>query len=201
MDTVALKEIERQYRVLRQTLSMHAMFRDRFAWRAKAVEVLLLACSVIFCATTFASDGLYRTFHLAPNLGRIVPDITSVIALMLSLALLVLDWKGQSALHRQATERWSEVLAKFRKNRSDDGSWPEDIRSELCSAYWEAARNLVEIPERRFNGLKARYLRKVAISELKSLYPGRPALLLSVILWSRDTVNAVREIYASRAKQ
>jgi hypothetical protein len=76
MDTIALKEIERQYRVLRQTLSMHAMLRDGFAWRAKAVEVLLLVCSVIFCATTFAGDELYRTFNLAPNLGRIVLDVT-----------------------------------------------------------------------------------------------------------------------------
>lgn len=72
MISVPLKEIERQYRVLRQTLSMHAMLRDEFAWKAKASEILLLACSVIFCATTFASDSLYKYVGLIPEISRIL---------------------------------------------------------------------------------------------------------------------------------
>jgi hypothetical protein len=200
MDTVALKEIERQYRVLRQTLSMHAMLRDEFAWKAKAAEIILLACSVIFCATTFASDELYQSLNLAPTAARVFRGIASIVALIMSLAVLILDWKGYSALHRQAAEQWSEVLAKFRNSWSDDCTWPEDIRSELSSAYWKAARNLVKIPERRFNGLKARYLRKVALSELKGSYPACPRLLLGILLWSRDTVSAVREIWTNKTE-
>jgi hypothetical protein len=201
MASVALKETERQYRVLRQTLSMHAMLRDGFARKAKAAEILLLACSVVLCATTFASDELYQTFGLAPAVGRVIRGIASVAVFALSLSFLALDWKGQSALHREAAKRWSEVLAQFRDSWRDDGTWPEEIRLDLNSAYWEADRNSVRIPERCFNILKARYLRKVAISDLKSTYPGCPRLLLEILLWSRDTVNAVKEIYAARAKK
>jgi hypothetical protein len=105
MAGVALKETERQYRVLRQTLAMHAILRDGFAWKAKAAEILLLVCAVVFCATTFASDELYRTFHLAPSVGRVILGIASITAFTISLALLVVDWKGRSALHHQAAER------------------------------------------------------------------------------------------------
>jgi hypothetical protein len=134
-------------------------------------------------------------------MGRITLGLASVIALTMSLALLILDWRGQSVLHSQAAERWSEVLAKFRNSRADDGTWHEAIGGELSSAYWEADRNVAKIPERRFGGLKARYLRKVALSELKSSFPGCPRLLLEILLLSRDTVNAMREIWTAKIEQ
>ena len=198
MTTIPLKEIDRQYRVLRQTLSMHAMLRDGFSWKAKVSEILLLACSVVFCATTFASDDLYKFFGLVPSISRVILGIASVIAFILSLTLMVVDFKGQAALHRQAVERWSDVLAKYRKRRNDDGTWPEDIRGELDFAYWEADRNSVKIPEQRFNRLKSRYLRKVAVSELKSSYPGCPRFFLVFLLRFQDTRKALRGVHTDK---
>jgi hypothetical protein len=198
MTTIPLKEIDRQYRVLRQTLSMHAMLRYGFSWKAKVSEILLLACSVVFCATTFASDDLYRFFGLVPSISRVILGIASVIAFILSLTLMVVDFKGQAALHRQAVERWSDVLAKYRKHRNDDGTWPEEVRGELDFTYWEADRNSVKIPEQRFNRLKSRYLRKVAISELKSFYPGCPKLFLAFLLRFQDTKKALRGVRTNK---
>lgn len=192
MNAIPQNEIERQYGVLRQTLSMHAMLRDEFTWKAKVSEITLLACAVIFCATTFASDNLYKLLGLVPSVSRIILGIASVVAFILSLMLIVVDFKGQAALHRQAVERWSNVLAKYRKHRNNGGTWPEEIRADLDSAYWEADRNSVKIPERRFNKLKGRYLRKVAISELKSSYPGCPTLFITLLLRYRDTSKALR---------
>ena len=194
VNTIPLNEIERQYRVLRQTLSMHAMLRDEFAWKAKASEILLLACAVIFCVTTFASDDLYKLLGLVPSVSRIILGVASVVAFILSLTLMVVDFKGQAALHRQAVERWSNVLAKYRKHRNQDGTWPEEIRAELDFAYWEADRNSVKIPEQRFNRLKGRYLRKMAISELKSSCPGCPRLFLGFLLRYRDISKALRGV-------
>lgn len=111
---------------------------------------------------------------------------------------MAVDFKGRTALHREAVERWSEVLAKYRKHRKEDGTWPEEIRGELDSAYWEADRNCTKIPERRFNRLKARHLRKVAISELKSSYPGCPRFLLGFFLSYRDTVKVLHHIRSSK---
>ncbi len=198
MTTIPLKEVDRQYWVLRQTLSMHSMLRDEFSWKAKASEILLLACSVVFCATIFASDDLYTFFGLVPSISRVILSIASVMAFVLSLMLMVVDFKGQAALHRQAVERWSEVLAKYRKHRNDDGMWPEEVRAELDNAYWEADRNSVKIPERRFNRLKSRHLRKVAVSELKSSYPGCPRLFLKLLLRFQDTKKALRGVHTDK---
>ena len=186
------KEMERQYRVLRQTQSIHAMLRDELSLKANAAEILLLACSVVFCATAFASDELYEVFSLAPQYGRIILSIASILAFILALSFLIVDWKGRSAQHGDSAARWSNVLVKFREYRGEDGTWPEDKKNELSSAYWETARNSVEIPERQFNTLKSRYLRKVAISKWKSAYPGCPRFVLWLFLRGRDTFAAMK---------
>lgn len=193
MANIPLKEIERQFRVLRQTLSMHATLRDQFSWEAIASEIMLLTCSVIFCATTFANDNLYLLFGLVPNSSRVILGVASVIAFILSLMTIVVDFKGKAALHRRAFEIWSDVLSDYRKFRSEDGTWPDEVRSELNCSYWEADRNSTKIPEKRFNRLKSRYLIKIAISELKSSYPGCPRLFLYLRFRFVDTRRALRE--------
>ncbi len=193
MGSPSSREIERQYRVLQQTLSMHAMLRDEYAWKAKAAEITLLACAVVIIATTFASDTLYKTLGLSPDTGRVYLGIAAVATFILSLLLLVVDWKGLSAVHREAVGKWSQVLAQFRESRTENGTWLEETRSKLSTVYWEAARSTTGIPEQRFNDLKARHHRKVAISRLRDKYPACPRVLLSLFLLIRDTTNAARE--------
>lgn len=193
MTLISSKEIDRQYRVLRQTLSMHSMLRDEYAWKAKLSKISLLGCSVIFCVTTLASDDLYKTFSIVPSGGHIILGIASVVAFILSLMLMIIDLKGQAALHRQAAERWSDVLAKYRKFRNEDDTWPEAVRTDLDFIYWEADRYSVKIPANRFNGLKSRYLRELAVSELKSSYPGCPILFLNIFVRYRSIMDVLRE--------
>lgn len=200
MRSLSSKEIERQYRVLRQTLEMHAMLRDEYTLKATISQIIILLCSVVFCATTFASDQLFETFKFSPDTSRIFLGIASVMAFAFSLVLMVFDWRGKSAQHREAVERWSTVLEKFRENRKDNDTWPDSIFDSLSSTYWEADRNSVKIPNNRFNGLKSRYLRKVAMSTLKSSYPACPRLVLFQILFFRDSYRAIRECFKSSNK-
>jgi hypothetical protein len=190
---MAEKEIERQYRVARQTLSIHAFLRDSFHAKLKTAQSILLGCSLVFCATAFAGDDLYRVLGLTPSTSRVALGIASVIAFGVSILLLVVNWNEQWAQHREAADQWAQVVENFRSLRSEDGSWPETHRSHLNSAYWRAAREVVVIPERRFNRLKRRYLRKVALSELNSAYPGCPIPLLLAVLTFRDAAGALRK--------
>ena len=192
--------MERQYRVLRQTLEMHAMLRDEYSLKATISQILILLCSVVFCATTFASDQLFETLNLSPGISRTLLGIASVTAFAFSLVLMVFDWRGKSAQHREAVERWSVVLEKFRRNRTNERTWPDSIHDSLSKAYWEADRNSIKIPNNRFNGLKSRYLRKVSISKLKSAYPICPRLVLFFILFFRDSYRAIRECFKSNNK-
>ncbi len=201
MNSLSKKEIERQYRVLRQTLEIHAMLRDEYSLKAKISKIILLLCSVVFCATTFASNQLFETLGLSPEVCRSLLGISSVMAFAFSIVLMVFDWSGKSAQHRDAVERWSNVLEKFRRHRTDEGTWPESILDSLSTAYWEADRNSVSIPSNRFIRLKSRYLRKVSISELKSSYPACPRLVLLPVLFFRDSYHAIWECFKFNTKK
>lgn len=176
-------ELDRKFRVLGQSNSMHAMLRDRFTQRALAVDMLLLACSVMFCASAFASDSALS--HLGPNPEQVRYIIRgfSVLAFTLSVLSLRLDWKGRAASHREAADRMARASATFRRHRRPDGTWPTENAAELDGAYWEAMRNSVPVPEGAFPKLKARHLRKVELSKMLDLNPGCPLVLLRAKLW------------------
>jgi hypothetical protein len=175
-------EISRKFRVLDQTLSMHTFLRDRYARFGLFVDLLLLACAVVFCATAFASDEVLSYLGPAPQQIRYLLRAFSVIAFMLSVLSLKVDWKRESAGHREAAERLSRAMAVFRKRRGADGTWPADSSVELDGAYWEAMHNSVPVPESAFVKLKARHLRKVELSRMLDANPGCPVFLLRVIL-------------------
>lgn len=193
MDDVSAMEISRQYRVLKQSLSMHSDLRDEFMLKSRVAEVLILVCSAVLCSVTFASDDFYRTLGMVPGQGRVVTGIASVATFTFSLALLVLGWNREAAQHAEAAKRWSDVLQRFRTKRLEDMSWPPQVWAELSDLYWQADNFSVDIPGRRFNTLKARYLRKVLISRLKSKYPGAPRLILWLLIRIRHTSRALQE--------
>lgn len=193
MAPITPKETERQYRVARQTLSIHAFLRDRFAFKSTIAEIALLVCSVVFCATTFAADDLYQTIGLSPATARVALGLASVVAFAFSLTLLVVNWTDAWADHKDASRRWTEVVEKFKSMRGEDGTWPEPVRDQLNALYWDTARTTATIPDARFNRLKRRYLRKIVISELSSTYPGCPRIFLGLLLLKNDTTAAFRK--------
>lgn len=192
MPPISAKEIDRQYRVARQTLGIHGLLRDRLAFKSTIAEIVLLLASVTFCAATFAADDLYRTLGLSPATAHIGLGLASILAFAFSVTLLVVNWKEAWADHRDAARRWSHVVQTFRTLRDDDRAWPENARDQLNAEYWEAARTTVVIPENRFNSLKRRYLRKVAISEMSSSYPACPTILLALLLRARHILRALK---------
>ena len=166
MATSKSQELDRKYRVLRQTLGIHSILRDKFAFRAKVVESTLLVCSVIFCATTFASEELYQPLGIDAARGKVVLGITSVAAFAASLILLFVDWKGQSEKHQQAAERWSKVLALYRDAWHSDDTWEAEKVDQLNKAYWDANEHTVPLPAgTAFNRLKSKFLLGVEISK------------------------------------
>jgi hypothetical protein len=177
-------EVGRKFRVLVQTLSMHTALRDRYARRALFVDILLLACAVIFCTATFADATTLAQLGLAPKRINYLLRVSSVLAFMLSILSLRIDWKGKSSSHRDAADKMSRALEAFRNAQQSDGTWPTEGIAELDAAYWEAMHNSVPIPEGVFVKLKARHLRKVQLSRMLDSNPGCPAWVLRlVLLW------------------
>jgi len=175
-------ETSREFRVLDQMLTAHSILADRFTRRALVLDLLLLAASVVFCATAFAGDDAFASLGFDAAAARLTLRIASVAAFFCSVASLRVDWKGRGAKHREAVSRLHPVLALFRQARLHDGTWPADRQHELHGAYWVANGNIVAIPDDQFLALKARHLRKVELSKLASRFPACPLFVLKVKL-------------------
>jgi len=193
MDDLSANEIARQYRVLKQTLSMHSDLRDEYIFKSRVAEIVVLVGSVILCSVTFASDNFYQTLGIVPGLGRVVMGIVSVTVFAFSLALIVLSWNREAAQHAEAAKRWSDALERFRATRLEDKRWPSQVWAELSGLYWQTDKFSVDIPGRRFNALKAHYLRKVLISRLTSKHPGASRSILWLMIRIRHTSGALRD--------
>lgn len=187
-------EIERQYRLVRQTLAIHAMLRDDYAGRVLFVESALLVASVVFCATTFAGRELYDFVGVGESTGRIVLGVASVVALACSVTLLRVDWSGLAANHDAAAAKWAETLQIFSEARTDEMHWLNEHRERLNEVYWNTHRLTVPIPDKRFNRCKSRYLLKCEISRRKSDHPGCPRIVLWGMIRLRDSWHAIRSV-------
>ena len=186
-------ELDRKLRVLDQTLSMHTTLRDRYTRRALIVDSLLIACAVVFCASAFATDAALARFGATPEHVRFFLRASSVLAFMLSIISLRIDWKGQSANHGDAAAKMSRALAVFRNNRDEDGAWKQGCAAELDSAYWEAMNNSAPIPSNTFVKLKASHLRKLELSKMLDSNPGCPVFWLRLSLLSSSLRRSVRK--------
>lgn len=189
---VSKRELTRQFRVLRQTLSMHTMLKDRYKKLAGVIDIILLACAVVFCATTFTSDNVFSLIGLSPENVRFILGVASIFAFFASLVTLRVGWKGKVALHREAEQKLTNALQLFRELRRDDETWPQERSSDLHCAYWEAMKNIIDIPAKKFVGLKSRHLRKVQISKMLDDLPGCPVIVLRLILLYRSIKKPLR---------
>lgn len=179
-DGVPSPELDREYRVLRQTLSMHSMLRDRYAGRALALDLVLLGAGLVFAVTTFASDEVLQLLGADRVNVRSLLGVASVAALFGAIVGLRVDWKGKSALHREAVRSLTELLGRFRTARRQGGMWDSTSIDDLLRRYWEVANTVVAVPEKDFAALKSRHLRKVALSKLIDEMPGAPVWLLDL---------------------
>lgn len=170
---------------------MHFSLRDSYRRHALFAEVALLATSVIFLVTTFAGPYFYQSLGMDEDYSKLVLGLASTTSFFFSLVLLLLDWPGKAASHKDSADRWSKALAKFRESRLEDKSWNMELADQLSRAYDEACDNSVSIPDKKFNSLKIKYLTKVEVSKMASKYPGAPHFILWFIVIFSASKNAI----------
>jgi hypothetical protein len=165
---------------------MHTMLRDRFTRLATAMDVVILTCSVIICAVTFARDDLFARFGLSASAMRDLVGAASAAVFILSVIALRVDWKSCSANHHEAVRKLTWLVAQYRSAKLGADAWLPARTEELQRLYWETMDNVVPIPSRRFAKLKARYLRGVEVSKMLDSHPGCPVWVLRTVLMYRS---------------
>ncbi len=176
--TVPEGETARQYRLTKQMASMHAALRDRY----RRLEVLsgsaLIVVSVLFTVTAFSGGELFSLFDLSVQQGRSVLAGGSVVAFTFSLIVLLFDWPGKKARHGEACRRWAGLASEYRTRRDQEKGWDAVSRNQLAALYREVGSSTPAIPEDLFARLKARHLRKVALSRIREEYLWTPEWIL-----------------------
>ena len=182
-------DLARQFRVAKQMVDMHARLRDRYQRRALVLDIVILAGSVVFAATTFADEATFVDLGLAPSTSVNVLRIASVTLFIASVAALRVDWKGVARGHDDAVGRLAGLVSDYREWRLDDGSWPEDRGRLLHQRYSDVTNSAVAIPTRDFTRLKAKFLKAKEVSKVIDARPGYPHWLASLSV----AVRAVRK--------
>jgi len=175
-------ENDRQYRVLTQMISMYSMLRDRYRRRDFWLNVVLIVVSISLNAFVFASDDAFTALGLPPGAARTSLKTTSVVALILSIIRLKVDWQGMAKSYSDASERLGLLKAKYREGYEKVAAGDRTIAEQLSQEYARAMEGLARIPETQFNALKARHEFKVRLSARISQYPTSPAWLLHILM-------------------
>lgn len=189
------EENERQYRVVDQCLSMHAALRDRFEARARIVSLILLATSVLLCATVFAGDEILQVSGLSAGQARWWLGALSVVVFFLSLVEIRADFPARVRSHQVAVEALSALKLKFRASHVAPSQEDEARLQELGDEYARVMAQLPPIGERTFNRLKARHEMKRLVSQCISRYPGAPLWLVRLTV----RLSAIRTLLRSRS--
>jgi hypothetical protein len=174
--SVEVAEYRRKFRVLDQMLSSHATLCERYRRRATGLILVIMALSIVSGTLALQDD------HDATVLG-INLETKEWLALLagtiffLSIAELVVDWRGRAWAHADAAQRLGELKGDFRRAEVSGGI--VDTKGiDLDEAYDQTTAAIVEIPNSLFGRLKAKHRRKIAVSKLLDDSPGAPILLL-----------------------
>jgi hypothetical protein len=183
-------ELKRQSKVVDLMLTMHSILAGEYQRKAQALELTLLASSIVLVSLTFVDNTVLNYFSISTEAARVIIGICSIIIFLLSTVSLVVDWKGKATEHRKAfgaliplKSEWREILAAG--DLYDDRAALEFSRKSAL-----IMGTLTPIPDAQFNRLKARHYKKVMLSKLVSAHPGSSVLLLRLCLSYRTNTKS-----------
>lgn len=169
----------------------HAVLRDKFSRRALILDSVILGVTCWLVALAFADPEInlkLTPFHLSPSLWL---GLLAVIAFLLTLIQLKVDWKSIADSHSKTLELYSEVKREAgyllaSSECTEEGCKRVFSRYDLASAVGTA------IPEADFLALKRRHKLKIVISKHLDEHPAASILLLRIRLFYRDNLRRTR---------
>lgn len=178
------EELDREFRVIDQMLSMHSALRDRYRRRRTALVLLTMALAILGAGFAFATDKPKITILGVEATRDKWLGVVSLIVLLLGVVDLVTDWSMRARGYGEAAKRLGNLKLKMRACQL--AGYQRQAVDRLRAAYDELAPELPPIPERQFAILKARHLRKVEMSRQLSAHPGSAVWLVYVkVLFGR----------------
>ena len=181
MNENILQELNRIERVVKMMITMHSILRDRFKFYTLLIDILLLISAIILNALVFVDFKYLKPVFGSELSSQLAIGIFSVLVFITSMLIFIVNWKRKSENHSQAVKFLFALLNECRKIQSiEDESEKKSVALIFHNKYLEVSNTIVPVPEKKFNYLKAKHLRKIELSKLISKNPGCPVLLLNI---------------------
>ena len=179
--------IEKQAKVIDMMITMHSVLADRYARRSKILEVAMFTVSIVLISFVFLDPAVLSYFHLKSETARITTGLSSILIFLMSILLLIVDWKGKSVQHRDGfntlvklKNEWRDTLVNFEEIDK------RNLR-EFTNKSSLITSQLAPIPDSCFNTLKSYHYKKVELSKMISKNPGSTIFILKLkILWDKN---------------
>lgn len=179
MTDLPAAEFDRRRRVVDMLLSGHSLLRERYERRATGLTLLVMALSILATGVAFITSPAELTIGPVTARVQVWVGVLTCVIFLASIVELLVEWRRRAWAHGEAARSLADLKAQYRHARRDASLVHSDV--DLLAAYDDAMDALkalrVPIPESQFNRLKARHLRKVALSARISARPERPQLL------------------------
>lgn len=183
------EEHDREYRVIDQMISMHAVIAQAKKSQALLLSVGLLFTSAIICGFTFADDATLGSLGIGPGRARLVIGLSSLAVFGFSIVELRVDWGGIARAHTDAAKRLSQLKAKYRHAEASQEPDSQALWLALSNEYTDTLASIAEVPEKSFSKLKAHHHFKRELSRTIDRHPGVPVLVIALCLRGRATWN------------
>jgi hypothetical protein len=185
-------ELERIQRVADMIASGHSVLRDRYARYSVLLDLSILSISACVAALAFVDPVIAEKLAIPGLTPTMTIGCFGLLAFVLSLFQLRVDWKQRSEQHDQAVRSYAtaklEVSALLKSS-----SLPQADADRALLAYRALGDRLVPIPEREFSRLRHKHLRKIAISKLVERHPGTSLWIVKAKLWVADSLEALKK--------
>ena len=188
-------EITRMYRVSDLMITAHSTLRDRYAFRARATDIVLLVGGALVAAFTFLDPGTARILLPSGLPAAVLVGLAGIGIFVASLVQMKMDWNGRSALHGRAAEAYLSIkheLGRAKCSLAEDPKTFESAFASLRDRYEAIGVGAISVPDRLFPRLKQIHALKVEISKALDLRPGASILLLRWRFWWRDNIRGGR---------
>jgi hypothetical protein len=182
---VAREEFDRERRLVDQMLSMQARLRDWYRGGATFMTCTILGASTVGIAFAFAgNDGSVDVLGVRADRTTWLGWL-AVATFVVTLIDLVLNLRGAARQRQDAVDQLGDLKAGY---YAPIDSTEEPLALQRLSERYRATMGAIPgIPERHFNRLKAKHLRKVEISRILSEQPGISARQAAAKLRKRNS--------------
>lgn len=185
------RELRKQYNVIDMMTTMHSVLFDKYRRRYQALDLLIFASSVVVLSMTFSDKDFLLQFGLGGEKGQLVVGGASLAIFILSIFSLIVDWKGKYAQHKEAFNALVGLKSDWRAFMAKIGDSSDSVRAEFSQNTSLRVGSLIDIPDSKFNKLKAVHFRKIAVSKLISENPGCSRLVAWCKVYVSASYNAV----------